>query len=217
MKKAKVPGSPIRVTVDIVIFTIREGALQVLLVRRGIPPFEGRWAIPGGFVLERESLEEAARRELLEETGVRNAYLEQLYTFGDVGRDPRARVVTVAYFALMDWAAATVAAGSDAAEAAWFPVARLPQLAFDHARILARGVERLRSKLDWTHVGFELMPREFTLSDLQKVHEAILGRSLDKRNFRRRVVERGLVAALQKWRRDGRRPARLFRFAPVER
>lgn len=212
-RKPEPPGSPIRVTVDIVILTIREGALEVLLVRRAIPPFRGRWAIPGGFVLARESLEEAARRELEEETGVRDVWLEQLYSFGDVGRDPRGRVVTVAYFALLDAGRATVAAGSDAAEAAWFPVARPPRLAFDHDRILARAVERLRGKLDWTDVGFELLPREFTLGDLQKVHEAILGRPLDKRNFRRRVLERGVVTPLQKWRRHGRRPARLFRFA----
>ncbi len=208
----KAPGSPIRVTVDVVIFTIRDAALHVLLVKRAIPPFEGRWAIPGGFVLEKESLEQAARRELAEETGVKGVFLEQLYSFGDPDRDPRGRVVTVAYFALVSSDLRAIEGGSDAAEAAFFPVAKLPRLAFDHAKILAVAVERLRGKLDWTNVGFELLPGEFTLSDLQAVHEAILGKKLDKRNFRRRVLERGVIVALQKWRHHGRRPAQLFKF-----
>lgn len=196
------------VTVDIVIFTLREARLNVLLVRRGIPPFKGRWAIPGGFVTERESLEAAARRELREETSLRNVYLEQLYSFGDPGRDPRGRTVTVAYFALIPADAPTPRAGSDAADADWFRVDRLPPLAFDHDRILAVAVERLRAKLGYTTLAFSLLPARFTLTDAQRVYEVILGRRLDKRNFRRRIAP--LVRPLAATRRGGRRPARLY-------
>jgi 8-oxo-dGTP diphosphatase len=203
----------IRVTVDVVIFTIRAGALHVLLVRRAAPPFAGRHAIPGGFVHEDESLEAAARRELAEETGVRDVYLEQLYTFGDPDRDPRGRVITVAYFALIASDAVALRAGTDAAEARWFPVAALPPLAFDHDRILAYAFERLRNKLEYTTVGFQLLPARFTLGELQAVYEAILGRRLDKRNFRRKIDLLGIVTPLRAQRRTGRKPARLYRFS----
>lgn len=203
-----------RVTVDVVIFAVRGGALDVLLVRRGIPPFLGRWAIPGGFVLEEESVEGAARRELREETGVSDVYLEQLYTFGDPGRDPRGRVVTVAYFALIAADRAPLKAGTDAADARWFPMAKLPPLAFDHRRILDYALERLRNKLEYTTVGFQLLPRRFTLTELQRVYEAILGRRLDKRNFRRKMDLLGILKPAPGWRREGlRRPARLYAFA----
>jgi 8-oxo-dGTP diphosphatase len=203
----------IRVTVDVVIFTIRAGALHVLLVRRAAPPFAGRHAIPGGFVHEDESLEAAARRELAEETGVRDVYLEQLYTFGEPARDPRGRVVTVAYFALIASDEVALRAGTDAAEARWFPVAALPPLAFDHDRILAYALERLRNKLEYTTVGFQLLPARFTLGELQAVYEAILGRRLDKRNFRRKIDLLGIVTPLRAQRRTGRKPARLYRFS----
>ena len=202
----------IRVTVDVVIFTIREGTLHVLLVRRAGPPFAGRYAIPGGFVHEDESLEAAARRELLEETGVRDVYLEQLYSFGDPGRDPRGRVVTVAYFALVAGGRA-LTAGTDADEARWWPVSELPHLAFDHDRILAYALERLRTKLEYTTVGFQLLPAKFTLAELQAVYEAILGRGLDKRNFRRKIELLGIVSPLREQRATGRKPARLYRFS----
>jgi 8-oxo-dGTP diphosphatase len=204
---------PIRVTVDVVIFTIRAGALHVLLVRRARPPFAGRHAIPGGFVEEDESLEGAARRELAEETGLRDVYLEQLYTFGDPGRDPRGHVVTVAYFALIASDQTPLHAGTDAAEAGWFPVAAPPSLAFDHAKILDYALQRLRNKLEYTTVGFQLLPERFTLGELQAVYEAILGRRLDKRNFRRKIGLLGIVTALREQRRTGRKPARLYRFS----
>jgi len=203
----------IRVTVDVVIFTIRDGALHVLLVRRGAAPFAGRYAIPGGFVDQEESLEAAARRELAEETGVRDVYLEQLYSFGDPGRDPRGRVVTVAYFALIAADRTPLKAGSDAAEARWFPVTARPPLAFDHGRILDYALERLRNKLEYTTVGFQLLPDKFTLSELQAVYEAILARRLDKRNFRRKIALLRIVTPLREWRRTGRKPARLYRFS----
>jgi 8-oxo-dGTP diphosphatase len=203
------------VTVDVVIFTIREGALQVLLVRRGIPPFEGQYAIPGGFVREDELLEDAARRELEEETGVRNVFLEQLYTFGDPARDPRGRVITVAYYALIATDKISLAASGDAAEARWFSMSDLPPVAFDHQRILDYALERLRNKLEYTTVGFQLLPEKFALGDLQAVYEVILGRPLDKRNFRRKVALLGILKPLREWRKTGRKPAQLYRFAAV--
>jgi 8-oxo-dGTP diphosphatase len=211
-----------RVAVDVVIFTISAqapvaSALEVLLVKRGIPPFRGRWAIPGGFVLPKESLEEAALRELQEETGVRDVYLEQLYTFGDPGRDPRGRVISVAYFALIAADQRPLAAGSDAAEAQFWPMSELPALAptlaFDHERILSYALGRLRNKLEYTTVGFQLLPPTFTLSELQRVYEAILGRSLDKRNFRRKLGLLSVLTPLNEYRASGRRPAQLFRFS----
>ena len=203
----------LRVTVDIVIFTLRKGSLQVLLVKRGVPPFEGQYAIPGGFIRGDESLEEAAVRELHEETGVRNVFLEQLYTFGDPKRDPRGRVITVAYYALIASDKLSLVAGADAAEAQWFPASSLPPLAFDHKSILDYGLERLRNKLEYTTVGFQLVPEKFTLGELQAVYEAILGRQLDKRNFRRKLSLLGILKPLREWQRTGRKPAQLFRFA----
>jgi len=201
------------VTVDIVIFTLREGSLQVLLVKRGVPPFEGQYAIPGGFIRGDKSLEEAALRELHEETGVRNVFLEQLYTFGDPKRDPRGRVITVAYYALIASDKLSLVAGADAAEAQWFPASGVPPLAFDHKSILDYALERLRNKLEYTTVGFQLLPEKFTLGELQAVYEAILGRPLDKRNFRRKLALLGILKPLREWRRTGRKPAQLFRFA----
>ena len=212
--RSRASGDQVRVTVDIVIFTIHDDTLQVLLVRRGIPPFAGAWAIPGGFVLPNESLDDAARRELREETGVEDVFLEQLYTFGDPDRDPRGRVITVAYYALISPDRAPPLAGSDAADARWWPATRLPApLAFDHAAILETAIERLRGKLGYTAIGFELLPRKFTLSQLQRVHEAILGEPLDKRNFRKRVDALGLVRPLDESVSAGAgRPAQLFSF-----
>jgi 8-oxo-dGTP diphosphatase len=202
----------VRVAVDIVIFTIQEGELRVLLVKRGIPPFAGQFAIPGGFVLENESLDQAALRELQEETGVTDVYLEQLYSFGDPVRDPRGRVISVAYFALVAADRSPLVAGSDASEARWLPVQKLPPLAFDHSKILGYSVERLRYKLEYTTVGFQLLPTRFSLTELQEVYEAILGKKLDKRNFRRKLSLLKILRPTRELRRGGRRPARLFEF-----
>jgi len=200
-----------QVTVDVVIFTIHSGTLKVLLVKRGAQPFLGQFAIPGGFVHEDENLDQAALRELREETGVDDVYLEQLFSFGDVGRDPRGRVVTVAYFALIS-ADRPLRAGTDAAEANWWAIDQLPSLAFDHARILKYALERLRNKLEYTTVGFQLLPEKFTLTELQEVYEAILGRKLDKRNFRRKLSLLRILKSLPDYRRGGQRPAQLYRF-----
>jgi 8-oxo-dGTP diphosphatase len=200
-----------RVTVDIVIFTIQSGVLKVLLVKRGAQPFVGQFAIPGGFVHEDEDLDQAALRELREETGVADVYLEQLYSFGDVGRDPRGRVITVAHFALIS-ADRPLKAGTDAAEAEWWATDQLPTLAFDHGRILNYALERLRNKLEYTTVGFQLLPKKFTLTELQEVYEAILGKQLDKRNFRRKLSLLRILKPVPEYRRGGQRPAQLYRF-----
>ena len=198
-------------SVDVVIFTLRADDLQVLLVRRKHAPFEGRWAIPGGFVEADESLEAAARRELKEETGVRDVYLEQLYTFGDPKRDPRGRVVTVAYLALVS-APLAVQAGDDASDARWWSVYKLPSLAFDHAKILQYALQRLRYKLEYTAAGFQLLPPSFTLTEIQKAYEIVLGEPLDKRNFRRRIAEADILEETGASTLSRGRPAKLYRF-----
>jgi 8-oxo-dGTP diphosphatase len=204
----------VQVTVDIVIFALREWELQVLLIQRGVPPFEGRWALPGGFVLDDESLESAARRELEEEAGVRDVYLEQLYTFGEPRRDPRGRVITVAYYALLTTDTVPLVAGTDAGAARWMPARKHPPLAFDHEHILDYALERLINKLEYTTVGFKLLPRKFTLGQLQRVYEAVLGRTLDKRNFRRKMSLLGILTPLDERIQDGpSRPAQLYRFS----
>lgn len=202
-------------TVDIVIFSVREDDLQVLLVRRGEEPFLGMWALPGGFVHLDESLEEAAARELEEETGIGDAYLEQLFTYGDLQRDPRGRVVTVAYFALIaaDKPICTEG-GTDTTQASWFSINQLPDLAFDHAKIISNALIRLRYKLEYTAVGFELLPEEFTLTEIQSTYEIILGVKLDKRNFRRRILEANVIEETSHLRTGEGRPARLYRYRP---
>jgi 8-oxo-dGTP diphosphatase len=206
------PEKRMNVAVDIVIFTVQERALKVLLVKRGIPPFKDQLAIPGGFVLPDEDLDEAALRELREETGVSDVYLEQLYSFGDPKRDPRDRVISIAYFALIS-ADRTLKAGTDASEASWWLVRRTPKLAFDHAKILKYALDRLRNKLEYTTVGFQLLPPKFTLGELQGVYEAILEKRLDKRNFRRKIAELKILKPLSKeYRNDVGRPAQLFQF-----
>lgn len=200
-------------TVDSVVFGLDDGELKVLLIQRNLPPFEGRWALPGGFVHLDEDLDAAARRELEEETGISKVYLEQLYTFGDPKRDPRGRVVSVVYFALVDAGRQRIAAASDAADAGWHSVFGPPRLAFDHRKALDYAVWRLRNKLEWTTVGYELLPRKFTLSELQRVYEIILQRPVDKRNFRKKILAQGQIRELNETRADGaHRPAKLYSF-----
>jgi 8-oxo-dGTP diphosphatase len=214
------PGSfpPVAVTVDLVLLTIKEDQLLVLLVRRAEEPFKGRLALPGGFVRPDEDLEEAARRELAEETGLSagDAHLEQLATYGDPGRDPRMRIVTVAYLALAP-DLPTPRAGGDAADAQWVAVDDLLQrprrLAFDHSGILTDGVERARGKLEYTPLGAAFCAKEFTVAELRRVYEIVWGQSLDPRNFHRKVT--GTPGFLDPTgattKRDGGRPAQLFR------
>lgn len=201
--------------VDCVVFGFDGDELQVLLIRRAIDPFKNRWAFPGGFVRMEETLDDAARRELEEETGLREIFLEQLYTFGDVKRDPRERVVSVAYYGLVKPAA--VEAATDAAEAKWHPVRMVPPLAFDHAHIFQTALARLRGKLTYQPIGFELLPSKFTLTQLQRLYEAVLGGAIDKRNFRKKVLSFDLLIPLKEMQRDGaHRPAQLFKFDPLK-
>jgi 8-oxo-dGTP diphosphatase len=200
-------------TVDCVVFGFDDGELKVLLIERALEPFKGRWALPGGFVHVDETLDEAARRELAEEAGLREVFLEQLYTFGAVERDPRERVVSVAYYALVELAGHATRAATDAADARWFPVSKVPKLAFDHAEIVATALARLKGKVRYQPIGFELLPPKFTLSQLQHLYEAVLETGLDKRNFRKKVLGFGLLVPLKETRMTGpHRPAQLFRF-----
>ncbi len=200
------------VTTDIVIFTIRQDELKVLLIKRALPPHKNQWALPGGFIKMEEGLEEGARRELEEETGVTGVYLEQLYTFGRPDRDPRERVITVAYLALIPVNKLEIKAGSDAEDVSWFNMKDLPDLAFDHKRILKMAHERLVAKLDYSTIAFQFMPTQFTLSELQHVYEVILGEQIDKRNFRKRILSLNLIKDTGKEQKAGaHRPAKLYR------
>ncbi|MCA9015799.1 MAG: NUDIX hydrolase [Planctomycetaceae bacterium] len=200
-------------TVDCVVFGLDEEDLKVLLIQRDLEPFEGCWALPGGFVRLEETLEEAARRELSEETGIENVYLEQLYTIGDVDRDPRERVVTVAYYALVNLSDHRVHAATDARNAAWFAIDDVPSLAFDHPKILKMAHERLRSKVRYQPIGFELLPAKFTLRQIQHLYEVILDRQLDKRNFRKKILSMGILVELDEVETDvAHRAARLYKF-----
>ena len=199
------------VTTDIALFTIRDERLAVLLVRRAAEPYKDCWALPGGFVEPNECLEDGALRELAEETGVTGVYLEQLYTFGKPDRDPRERIISVAYYALAPSELLTPVAGSDAAAVAWFDLDALPALAFDHDEVIALAQQRLRAKLDYSTVAFGFMQPEFTLGELQKVYETIRGEALDKRNFRKHMLALGLLAETGTSRRVGsHRPAKLY-------
>ncbi len=201
------------VTVDCVVFGLDAEALQVLLIERDLEPFAGCTALPGGFVRIDETLEEAARRELVEETGLHNVFLEQLFTFGAVDRDPRERVISVAYYALVNIRDHRVRAATDARRAAWYPIAAVPRLAFDHAEILAAALARLQGKVRYQPIGFELLPPKFTLGELQHLYETILRRPLDKRNFRRKILAMDLLIDLGEL-QEGvpNRPASLYSF-----
>ena len=200
-------------TVDCVVFGLDDEDLKVLLIERGGEPFAGCWALPGGFVEIDETIEAAAQRELGEETGLGPVFLEQLFTFGAVDRDPRERVVTVAYYALVNIRDHRVRAATDARGVGWFPVADPPPLAFDHAVILATAHQRLKGKVRYQPIGFELLPEKFTLRQLQHLYETILQRTFDKRNFRRKVLAMGFVEETDEFQREvAHRAARLYCF-----
>jgi 8-oxo-dGTP diphosphatase len=198
--------------VDCVVFGLDAADLKVLLIQRALEP-KHAWALPGGFVHIDETLDAAARRELEEEAGITDAFLEQLYTFGDLDRDPRERVVSVAYFALVKLGDHKIRAATDAEGVAWFSLDHLPHLAFDHRRIIDVAHERLRGKVRYAPIGFELLPPRFTLTQLQRLYEIVLGAELDKRNFRKKLLSMDLLVETDELETGVRhRAARLYKF-----
>ena len=208
---ARVPAKETerQIAVLVVIFTVDAGGLCVLLIRRSAEPFKDAWSLPGGLLNAGESLQEAAVRKLDDETGLSDVFLEQLYTFSDLDEHDS---VAVAYFALVDIAQTNLARRSEWLPD-WFPVDDLPSLAFQNDGVIDYALQRLRAKLDYSNVAYSLLPAEFTLSHLQRVHEAILGRTLDKRNFRKRMLSLGIIEPTGRRASEGRhRPAQLYRF-----
>ncbi|WP_407403998.1 NrtR DNA-binding winged helix domain-containing protein [Chryseobacterium sp.] len=204
----------IKVAVDAVVFGYFDKKdLQILLIKRKIDPYKGGWALPGGLVLEDENLDDAVKRELQEEAGIKPDFLEQLYTFGNVGRDPRNRVVSVAYLGLVNPSYHQLFADSDAEDAQWFDINALPTLAFDHQEIIDRALERLRSKLQYQPIGFNLLREEFPFSDLERLYSTILGKEIDRRNFRKKILSFELLTPTLLQKKEGSgRPAKLFTF-----
>jgi len=199
------------VSTDVVIFTIQDEQLRVLLIKRAGDPYRDSWALPGGFAEIDEGLEQAAQRELVEETGINGVYLEQLYTFGAPDRDPRKRVITVAYYAMVPPDRTSLRPASDARDAGWFPCDALPPVAFDHDRIIALALQRLTSKMEYSTIALQFMPAAFTLGELQRVYEIIQGEALDKRNFRKKILAHDFITPTGAQRRLGNhRPARLY-------
>jgi len=200
-------------TTDCIIFGFDESDLKVLLIERGIKPYKGRWALPGGFVQMNETTEEGAKRELYEETGLKNVFIEQLFTFSDVDRDPRGRVISVAYFSLVNLNNYRAKAGDDASKAQWFSIKGVPSLAFDHEKILRMALYRLKGKIRYQPIGFELLPEKFTLSDLQHLYEVVLEMKIDKRNFRKKILKMDLLIELdEKQKNVAHKAAKFYKF-----
>lgn len=202
-----------KIAVDLVIFTVRGGKLETILIQMKKKPFTGRWAFPGGLIKIGETLEEAAKRELYEKTGLKNVYLEQLFTFSHPKRDPYSRVLSVSYFALISSGGVKLKTTSKYSGIGWFDVRTISRLAYDHNGMLRYAIERLRYKLEYTNVVYSLLPKNFTLSELQSIYEIILGKKLDKRNFRKKILTLGLLKKIQGKKRIGaHRPAQLYSF-----
>lgn len=208
-------ASPL-VAVDLVIFTIDARELKALLVEVKTGSFAGRWAFPGGLVPVGEAPEATATRELWTQTGIRDLYLEQLRTFGDPTRDPRTHIVSISYFALVPAKGEAQASNPKYARLGWFPVRRLPALAYDHNAVAAYALQRLQAKLEYTNIVYSLLPQEFTLGEMQEIYEIILGRQLDRRNFRKKILALGLLRPLRRQRRGRHRPAQLYAFTRRE-
>ncbi len=204
----------ISLTVDAIVFGYepKEG-LAVLLVKRKYQPFKGSWAIPGGFVLEKESLEDAVKRELKEEAGIEVNFLEQLYSFGEPNRDPRSRIVTIAYYGLIRRSKFELFASTDAEDAQWFSINKLPKLAFDHQKIFDRALERLQNKITYQPIGFELLNEKFTIDEVHNLYETIHNRELDRRNFRKKFLKLDILKELKEKKSEGRgRPGSYYNF-----
>ncbi len=198
---------------DCVIFGFDGGELKLLLLEREKEPFQNKWALPGGFVFMNETTEESAKRLLLEKAGIKDVFIEQLFTYSDLDRDPRERIVSVAYFALVNKLQYQLIAGRDTVKAEWFELSGLPELAFDHGKIVQDAIQRLKGKVSYQPVGFELLDEKFTLSQLQSLYEAILETPVDKRNFRRKILNMGLLKALdEKEQNVARKAARFYSF-----
>lgn len=211
------PKAKIEITIDVVIFSILEGRLHVLLGKRILEPFKGQWSLPGGFLWQGETTIEAARRVLEKKTNVEieNVYLEQLYTFDRPNRDPRSQIITVAYFALV-LPELIGEENSSEYEMKLFPISDIPKLAFDHNEIVRYAIKRLRAKLEYTNIAYSLLPTKFTLTNLQKVYEVILGEKQDKRNFRRKYANLDLLEETKAMSTGAHRPAKLYRFKKKE-
>ncbi|MFN7035905.1 MAG: NUDIX hydrolase [Bellilinea sp.] len=204
--------SPPDLEIRVVVFTLQESRLKVLLIGASEPAFEGKWMLPPAQILDC-TLEKAAAKQIEQLTGVEEVYLEQLYTYGDPGRHPARRLISIVYFALIP-ADSLLPAADQKSGSRWYALEELPPLAMDHAEILAYALRRLRYKLEYTAVGFELLPEFFTLTELQHTYELILGEKLDKRNFRRRILEAGIIEATPHRRSGEGRPALLYRYRP---
>ncbi|MBT3406266.1 NUDIX hydrolase [Candidatus Woesearchaeota archaeon] len=203
----------IKLAADVAVFTVIQGELNLLLIRRKYDPFKGQYAIPGGFVENNENLEDAAARELEEETGVKNIFMKKLNAYGDVSRDPRGRVVTVVYIALIDSEKFKLKADTDALVAEWIPVEDIKTLAFDHNMILSDCLQELRYDIQTTNIAAQLLPDKFTLSELQTLYEVVLGKELDKRNFRKRIKALDFLQETKETKMEGaHRPALLHKF-----
>ncbi len=201
------------VATDCIVFGFDEGDLKILLIERGGEPFIGSWALPGGFLQMDESTDECAKRELHEETGIEDLFIEQLYTFSDVERDPRGRVISVSYYALVRIDQYKVRGGDDARVAKWFSVGNIPDLAFDHSKIIEMALNRLKGKIRYQPIGFELLPEKFTMPELQHLYEVVLEQPLDKRNFRRKINNSKLLIALdEKVKNVPHRAPRYYKF-----
>jgi len=200
-------------TSDCVIFGFDGGELKLLLIEREKDPFKNKWALPGGFVFIDETTEDCARRILLEKAGIKNVFIEQLYTFSEVDRDPRERIISVAYFALVNKHQYELIAGRDTIKAEWFKISKLPKLAFDHNKIVNTAIERLKGKVSYQPIGFELLGEKFTLPQLQTVYESILGVEIDKRNFRKKILGMDLLVQLEEKEKNvAHKAARFYKF-----
>ncbi|MDF2849493.1 NUDIX hydrolase [Sphingobacterium multivorum] len=205
------------VTVDCVIFGFDKNQLKVLLTKRAIEPFVGKWAFPGGFIQEDENADDCALRKLQEEAGLKDIFLEQLYTFSDLARDPRGRVISIAYYALVRPDAYTLEAGVDIDAVQWFGIDEKLDLAFDHKQILNTAIQRLRGKIRYQPIGFELLPKQFTLPDLHNLYETVLQRSIDRGNFRKKILSMGLLIDHSDKQKDRRaRAAKIYSFDRVK-
>jgi 8-oxo-dGTP diphosphatase len=208
--------SHIKVAVDAIVFGYsKSDGLSILLIKRKYEPYKNAWAIPGGFVLESESLEESVKRELQEETGITVNYLEQLYSFGEPNRDPRQRVISVAYFALVNSSLfSELKASTDAEEAQWFPINKLPTLAFDHKKIVQVAIERIKAKVRYEPIGFELLDKKFSFADLEKLYSVLLARTIDRRNFTKKILSLGLLEDTGELavNSGAGRPSKIFKF-----